>query len=142
MLALVATFLLTTTLAPLFSSITVAAATLPISSDDEAWRIQQIILEPAHPYRPTASSKHSHKYLDAAANTVGVLFMNSADEGVHVWLPIGERVFVSTSSPEFDQVHHHIVFHPKLTLTNRRLFGDLTSTALDGANNEYGRRHG
>ena len=75
-----------------------SAATLPMSHPHV--RAQQILLDYAHtPYRPTSSSNTDAQFLDAASDTVGVLFMNSKDEGVHVWLPLGKRVFVRTSHP-------------------------------------------
>jgi hypothetical protein len=73
------------------------ARTLPLTSSDKAFLTQQILLDPAHPYRPVAHSKTSANFLDAQPNTVGVLFMKSEDEGLHVWLPIGRRVFVRKS---------------------------------------------
>ena len=75
-----------------------SAATLPMSHPH--LRTQQTLLDSARtPYRPTSSNNTDAQYLDAAPNTVGVLFMNSKDEGVHVWLPLGRRVFVRTSNP-------------------------------------------
>ncbi|KAK3679095.1 hypothetical protein LTR37_021450 [Vermiconidia calcicola] len=53
----------------------------------------QEVLTPLSPYRPATNTHHVAKYLDAAPNTVGVLFMNTQEEGVHVWFPLGERVY-------------------------------------------------
>ncbi|KAK3708179.1 hypothetical protein LTR37_011683 [Vermiconidia calcicola] len=53
----------------------------------------QEVLTPLSPYRPATNTHHVAKYLDAAPNTVGVLFMNTREEGVHVWFPLGERVY-------------------------------------------------
>ncbi|KAK5172714.1 uncharacterized protein LTR77_002834 [Saxophila tyrrhenica] len=75
---------------------TAAAATLPMTT--RKLRDQQILLDSAlEPYRPTESSRGEARYLDADPNTVGVIFMNTKDEGAHVWLPLGVRVFVRES---------------------------------------------
>ena len=48
---------------------------------------------PVQQVSPTNARKHS-SHLDAAANSVGLLFTTADEEDVgHVWLPLGRRVY-------------------------------------------------
>lgn len=50
---------------------------------------------PVQQVSPTNAQKHS-SHLDAAANSVGLLFTTADEEDVgHIWLPLGRRVYKS-----------------------------------------------
>lgn len=82
-----------------FKAITQQQQYLRVS--DPIFRQHEIALAREKPRLTHSSSQ----YLDAAANSVGVLFTSAAtspdeEEGevVHVWLPLGRRVFTRESS--------------------------------------------
>ena len=79
----------------LVNSPPVLTATIPLISLD---RQEQQLLHNSQADRQTTNSNTKANYLDAAPNTVGLIFMNTKNEGVHVWLPIGEKVYVRTFS--------------------------------------------
>ena len=66
------------------------ASTLP--------HISQEVLNPPRTYRTLQqpSDLHTSSYLDAAPNSVGVLFTTAGgeeEEVIHLWFPLGARVY-------------------------------------------------